>query len=83
MSPENEQYLDDVVAAGRFESRQEALEHAVRLLWCELQENGRRPGDRLPAAEWCAQFQAWAAGHRMLPQEADDSRESIYAGPDE
>jgi len=31
------------------------------------------------AEEWVAEFQAWAASHRSLPQLADDSRESIYA----
>jgi hypothetical protein len=31
------------------------------------------------AAEWVAEFQAWAASHLSLPQLADDSRESIYA----
>jgi hypothetical protein len=34
----------------------------------------------IPPEEWVADFRAWAAGHRHLPQEADDSRESIFAG---
>lgn len=30
--------------------------------------------------EWLAEFDAWTASHKPLPFEADDSRESIYAG---
>lgn len=29
---------------------------------------------------WAEEFRRWAAGHRRLPREADDSRESIYEG---
>jgi predicted transcriptional regulator len=34
----------------------------------------------LSPEQWVADFRAWAEGHRRLPHEADDSRESIYAG---
>jgi hypothetical protein len=34
----------------------------------------------LTPQEWVADFRRWAAGHRRLPIEADDSREGIYAG---
>jgi hypothetical protein len=34
----------------------------------------------VPAEQWVADFRAWAEGHRRLLHEADDSRESIYAG---
>jgi hypothetical protein len=30
--------------------------------------------------QWVTEFRAWAESHRKLPREADDSRESIYAG---
>ena len=30
--------------------------------------------------QWVADFRRWAESHRRLPIEADDSRESIYAG---
>ncbi len=29
---------------------------------------------------WAEEFRRWAAAHRRLPYEADDSRESIYEG---
>ena len=32
------------------------------------------------ARQWVADFHRWAESHRRLPHEADDSRESIYAG---
>jgi hypothetical protein len=34
----------------------------------------------MPPEEWRAAFWAWIASHKPLPNEADDSRESIYAG---
>lgn len=36
--------------------------------------------EELSADQWIARFRRWAASHRPLPNEADDSRESIYAG---
>lgn len=30
--------------------------------------------------QWVADIRAWATSHRLLPHEADDSRETIYAG---
>jgi len=32
------------------------------------------------AQQWIADFHRWAESHRQLPHEADDSRDSIYAG---
>ena len=80
LSLENERFIDEIVASGRFESRSGALDEAVRLLYKEIRENGRNGTDALTATEWCERFETWAAGHRQLPQEADDSRESIYSG---
>lgn len=34
----------------------------------------------MPYDQWSARLHAWAAGFPTLPQVADDSRESIYAG---
>ena len=36
--------------------------------------------NRMPRKQWVAEFRAWIASHKPLPHEADDSRESIYAG---
>ncbi len=37
-------------------------------------------GASLSAAEWVADIRSWASSHRALSHEADDTRESIYAG---
>jgi hypothetical protein len=34
----------------------------------------------LTPEQWSAEWRAWAASHRALPGEVDDSRESIYEG---
>jgi hypothetical protein len=41
---------------------------------------GEKSSESLSAEEWVADIRAWANSHRRLPHEADDSRESIYAG---
>jgi len=79
LSLEAKQFIDELIAAGRFQNRSAVLDEAVRLLRDEFPMNGR--GDDVQSAtEWCERFQAWVADHRSLPHEADDSRESIYAG---
>lgn len=80
LSIENEHFIDDAVASGRFESRSDAINEAVLLLRDQCRENGQRPAETITAEEWCQRFERWAADHRHLAQEADDSRESIYAG---
>ena len=82
ISSENQNFVERLVASGHFASREEAVNEAVRRLRTEL-ECERAPATQLSAAEWCEWFERWAASHRALPREADDSRESIYAGRDE
>jgi Arc/MetJ-type ribon-helix-helix transcriptional regulator len=79
MSRENEHFIDEIVAAGRFKSRKGAVDEAVRLLRSEIQHT-RKPADSLTAEEWCERFEKWAAGHQELPHEANDSRDGIYSG---
>jgi hypothetical protein len=54
-------------------------EKTVQLL---QQAIGQSPSTRpsLSAEEWVAEFRSWAASHKALPYEADDDRDSIYAG---
>jgi Arc/MetJ-type ribon-helix-helix transcriptional regulator len=82
MSLENEQVLEALVASGRFPSRQDALDEAVRLLRQEVQANGHAASDALTAVEWCERFEKRASGHRALKRPADDSRETIYSDRD-
>jgi hypothetical protein len=42
--------------------------------------NGKYQTDHLSPEEWCERFEAWAADHRQLLHEANDSRDAIYAG---
>jgi Arc/MetJ-type ribon-helix-helix transcriptional regulator len=80
LSPESGRFIDEIVASGRFKSRDGAIDEAVRLLRSEIQRSFRKPADSLTAQEWCDRFEKWAASHRRLAHEADDSRESIYLG---
>lgn len=54
-------------------------EVAVEALKKQLAEKPLAAATLSPEA-WVADFRAWAANHRHLPHEADDSRQSIYAG---
>jgi Arc/MetJ-type ribon-helix-helix transcriptional regulator len=83
MSLENQRFIDENVASGRYASRAAAIDEAVRLLRAEAQGNGRNGVNELSPEQWCERFEAWAVGHRELLHEADDSRESIYAGQGE
>ena len=52
----------------------------------ESESNGSHPQssttDLRSADDWIAAFRAWTSSHKHLSHEADDSRESIYAGRD-
>lgn len=54
-------------------------EKTVQLL---QQAVGQKPStaQALSAEEWVKELHKWAASHKPLPFEADDDRESIYAG---
>ena len=80
LPPEDRAFIDDVVASGLYTTREAAIRDAVRRLRRELETNGRDQASHLPPQEWCEQFETWAASHRALPHEAEDSRETIYAG---
>jgi Arc/MetJ-type ribon-helix-helix transcriptional regulator len=83
ISPESHEFIEQLVASGRFRNHDEAIEQAVRCLRDALVNNGDARPHELPAEQWCERFDRWAAAHRPLAREADDSRESIYADPAE
>lgn len=62
------------------------LEELVRKDIESIGKNGTQTHSGASKAEagsteqWIAEFDAWASSHKPLPMEADDSRESIYAG---
>ena len=81
ISPETQNLIDEIVASGRFSNREEVVDLAVRLLNVDLEHD--RNISKLSessAQQWCEELEAWATNHPPLPQEADDSRESIYEG---
>lgn len=55
----------------------EALEEKLGLQDAGPADNGHSPQE---LEEWLAEFRQWVSSHPPLPDEADDSRESIYAG---
>ncbi len=80
VSLENDQFVNDLVASGQYADRDAVLDQAVQLLRAELQQNGNDASSGFTAREWCGRFERWADSHQPLPHEADDSRESVYAG---
>ena len=75
LPPETEAKLKEQAAAtGRAPE-----ELALQALEEQLAVSGQ-PLVTLSADEWIADIRAWAQSHRSLPHDADDSRESIYAG---
>ncbi len=80
LSADNQTFVNQVVTSGRFTTPQDAINEAVRLMRDEESRNGPLTTQLFTAHEWCDRFEKWAASHRDLPREADDSRDSIYAG---
>jgi hypothetical protein len=78
LSPETERRLREK-AAGSGQTLEGYLER--------IPERDAEPpaGTAAPPSteEWVAQWRAWARSPPTLPQVADESRESIYAGRDE
>jgi len=75
LPPETEAKLKEQAAA----IGQAPEELALRVLEEQLTIAGHS-SQHLSADEWIADIRAWAERHRNLPTDADDSRESIYAG---
>ena len=75
LSPETEaRLLDQSAFAGK-----PSEELALKALEEQLAAETSITEVRTPQ-QWVADFRHWAESHRRLPHEADDSRESIYAG---
>jgi Arc/MetJ-type ribon-helix-helix transcriptional regulator len=80
LSLETRRLIEGLVESGRFPSPEAVISEAIRRLRDDFDSNGRLPMEELTAEEWCERFETWAASHRPLPREADDSRDAIYAG---
>ena len=80
VSAENERFIQQAIADGRFASRDEALNQAVRLLREEAEVNGHHVERSDSADEWIADLRRWAASHRRVEHPVDFGRDAIYAG---
>ena len=74
--PQVDQYLQELVARGRFRSEEDALFEAVRL----LRDHSEEPTKDvlLPTDEWLEWFDKVTAGFTGGNPTADYSRDSIY-----
>ena len=78
VSPNNEQFLNDLVASGQFPSQDEALTAAVRLLQQQTARDGSAEGEILPPEPWRREFDRITESRTGGNPRMDDSRESIY-----
>ena len=80
LSSQNEEILERAVTNGHFQSREEALAEALRLLKEKTEEAEADDAQLLPPEEWVREFRKWARSHKPRNPHLDDSRESIYEG---
>lgn len=78
LSPETEAKLKELATAEGKDLASLVLEAVEDKL--AVADDIARPRQNLSADQWVARLRKWAASHRSLPFEADDSRESIYEG---
>ena len=77
-SPENEKLLSDVVASGKFETRDDAIAEALHLLRTHTKNETSEKCDILPPDEWLKEFDRITESRKCGNPKMDDSRESIY-----
>ena len=78
VSPNNEQFLNDLVASGQFPSQDEALTAATGLLQQQTAGGISAEGEILPPEPWRRQFDRITESRTGGNPRMDDSRESIY-----
>lgn len=80
VSAENERFIQQAIAEGRFASRDEAINQAVQLLRADGDTVRAHPPDEARSAdEWIHSLRNWAASHRPVNHPVDFDRESIYS----
>jgi len=82
ITPENEKILADAVKSGRFNSQEEVLAEALRLLRDQNEEEEAEPNSAmLPVEKWQRLFEVHLASTpKTKTVFVDDSRETIYEG---
>ena len=80
ISSENQKLLRDAVDTGQFQTEDEALTEALRLLHNQSAQGTSKDTQLLPPDEWIDAFHTWSRKQRAGNPNMDDSRESIYEG---
>ena len=79
LSPDNEHFLSQAVAAGIFPTREDALNQAIQALREKtLTAPSKVISPKQSTEEWAQEFREWAASHPVASHFVDDRRESIY-----
>lgn len=77
VSAENEQFIRQAIADGRFANWDEVINEAVLRM---REESAIAPTERNGVKQWADDLRAWAASHRGVAQSVEYDRGSIYAG---
>jgi Arc/MetJ-type ribon-helix-helix transcriptional regulator len=78
VSAENERFIRQAVAEGRFANWDEAINEAVHLLR-EESSDAEQHSDGPDSQAWAADLRNWAANHRRVEQPVDFDRSGIYS----
>jgi len=80
VSADNEKILDDIVRLGHYQSRDEALADALKLL--RDNKNGHAAPSQVSVKEWAKSFDEWMTTIPQGSLDASFDRETIYEGRD-
>ena len=80
LQPELEEVLEAAVRSGGFNSREDVLAEAIRLLRGSQDANGASPADEWEADDWIEKFHEWSRKPRVGNAQLDDGRDAIYEG---
>lgn len=83
VSSENEEFIRQAIAEGRFANWDDAINQAVRLLRDDSDTSAQRGKAFDNPDQWVTQLRDWAAKHRGVESPVDYDRESIYANCDQ
>ncbi len=78
LTPDNEHFVEEAVADGHYDSEQDLINEAVRLLRNEMSQEKEPENAMLPADQWEAELKEWAGSHSKLNHPADDDRLNLY-----
>jgi Arc/MetJ-type ribon-helix-helix transcriptional regulator len=80
VSAENEDFLRQAIAEGRFANWDEAINLAVHRLREDSYGHDQVVQASGSVEEWIANLRAWAGSHRRVEHPVDYDRDAIYSG---